>query len=197
MKAALLVLMVVALSGCAIAPPAPPDAGRAQSLSDFPTPDAPDEWALSARAALAVDGEGASAAVSWRHSPQRWRLLLRGALGAGATRLEGAAGGVRLTLADGRTYRGEDPRVLLARLTGFDLPLRHLRWWIVGRPVPGIGGRVTVAPEGDALAYRQAGWAVTLGDYRNVDAYRLPHRLSVIGDGLRLRVRIREWQVPP
>lgn len=197
MKPVLLVVTVLVLGGCAIAPPAPPDASRQQSLRQYQPPEAPGDWALSARAALAVAGEGATAAVSWRHRPEDWRLLLRGALGAGATRLKGDAGGVRLTLADGRSYRGEDPRVLLARLTGFDLPLRNLRWWIVGQPVPEIGGRVTVSPGGHALAYQQAGWAVTLGEYASVGAYRLPHRLSVTGDGLRLRIAIGEWQVPP
>lgn len=151
-----------------------------------------ERWGLHGRLAVRYGGEAATAAFRWRQSGESSVLDLSGPLGAGGLRatLEGQA----LALEDARGGRleGEAAREWLQQGIGGQLPLEHLRWWLLGRPDPALESVADVVPDG--VSFRQAGWGVTAERFESWAGASLPTRLKLAGPGGELRLAITRWE---
>ncbi len=196
-RAALLVLLLVALTGCGINPPDPDAAGGPRAIADWQPPEAPEDWRLRGRAAIRVPEESGTVSVDWRQSGERYRLDMRGTLGAGALRLEGRPGRVVLRRGNGDRLTADSARRLLRQTTGFDLPVERLVWWLRGQPVPDLEGTVTLDDQDRPASIEQAGWQVTYDRWLEVEGYQLPGRLSVKRDAVRVRIAVSQWDIGP
>lgn len=198
MKRTLALLLCLALAGCGVNPPRPGVSGGRQRLTDWTPPDAPASWTLRGRAAVKVPDDSATLSVYWRQTGEHYRISLRAPLGAGGVRLDGEPNGVVLTTSDGRRHHADSAEELLRQATGFELPVRYLRWWIRGLPAPDLGGEVLLGGDRTTPSgYDQDGWQVRYSDWSAVAGFRLPGRFSVQGARVRLRVAISNWRVGP
>ncbi|MDP3858215.1 MAG: lipoprotein insertase outer membrane protein LolB [Stagnimonas sp.] len=196
-RAPALALTTLLLAGCLPAPRpgAPEPAGRAVAEAAWDARQeqlrAIDEFQLQGR--LAVKGGGLSGALRWRQQGARFKLRLAGPLGAGALLLEGDDALVSIKGADIDLVTAEPEQVLAAR-TGWLLPLRALRWWVLGLPAPQTEARVQLDPQGRALGLSQLGWELVFSDYRagepglpgRIEARRGPAQATVIVESLHL-----------
>ncbi len=189
----LALLLIGLLAGCALRPAAPVAELREVAAARWTAPTTPESWQLRARAALAIDEEGGTASLVWRQTPSDYRIDLRGALGAGSLRLQGGTDGVVLTTAAGERYAAQDARTLLAEVSGYDLPVDYLRYWLMGQPAPEIGGSVLIDQQGRVRRIEQAGWQVQLTDYQAHSGFSLPGRITASGKGARLTLLVRDW----
>lgn len=148
-------------------------------------------WAFGGRAAITHGKQSGSLGVEWEDAGssgylvvltapitrQGWRLQERD----GRATLEGMPGGPR---------NGADGAELLRQATGFEIPVRALRYWVQGipdraRPVD----RYVFA--GDALVTLvQDGWQI---DYLAYDAKGRPSRINAARGGDRVRLVIDRW----
>lgn len=196
MKRALTISLCLALAGCGVNPPQPGKVGARKSLADWRPPAAPASWTVRGRAAVKVPDDSATLSVYWRQDQAHYRISLRAPLGAGGARLDGEPGRVVLTTSDGERRLAASPEGLLQQATGFDLPVRYLKWWIRGLPTPDLGGEVLLGDDhATPTGYDQDGWTVRYSDWKAVAGYRLPGRFSVKGEGVRLRFAVSHWQV--
>lgn len=194
-RAAALVALIT-LAGCAVQPPGPEEAVESLSVDAWQAPARPAAWTLSGRVSLQIDDDAGTATVRWRESRDGYRLDLRGALGAGRIRLIREDQAVTLMTADGERHVADNAAELVRAFTGYALPVGFLRWWVTGQPVPWLGGEVDLDAEGRAVALRQGEWRVRYADATRRDGYLLPGRVEVRrGDGVRVRLIIREWQL--
>lgn len=196
-RAPALALTAVLLAGCLPAPRpgAPEPSGRAAAEAAWDARrerlQATDEFQLQGR--LAVKGGGLSGSLRWRQQGPRFNLRLTGPLGAGALLLEGDDALVSIKGADIDLVTAEPEQVLAAR-TGWLLPLRALRWWVLGLPAPWTEARVQLDAQGRALGLSQLGWELVFSDYRagepslpgRIEARRDPAQATVIVESLRL-----------
>lgn len=143
--------LVLALSGCALTPPAAPATGP--------------RW--SGRLALQVEGRsdsGFTASFELRGSPREGELALYTPLGASAALLQWTAG--RATL----RAPGQPARVasslddLVAQATGTEIPVAALFDWLAGIPTAAGGWQADLSQHasGRLRARRLAGPAVNL-----------------------------------
>lgn len=183
----------VLLAGCAVRPPAPEVSDDSVRLADWAPPAAPDAWQLNGRTSLQLGEQGATAALTWRQDQAAYRIDLRGALGAGSLRITGDADGVTVRTADGGRYRAESPRELVRAVTGYDLPVGFLRYWVTGQPVPWLEGRVTLDPAGRPSVIRQGGWRVSYEAFESVGGFSLPGRVAVTRAETSVRMVVRHW----
>lgn len=200
-------LPVLLLTGCAALPTRAPDevarawALRQQALAPITN------WELRGRIALRSRDEGMQASLHWVRDGVRHRITLVGPLGSGQVRLTQDAGGAELTDADKKLYRGTTARDVLARTTGWDVPLESLNWWIRGLPMPGAKAEQELDEDGRLKTLTQLGWAVEFLEYGRYGAYELPSKLfarrheNVPGIGLNhvtleVRVVIERWALP-
>ncbi len=193
----IMVVGMVLMAGCAVRPPEAPQTMNTVAIADWAVPAAPESWRLNGRASLQWRDEGATAGIVWEQSGQRYRIDLRGALGAGSLRLIGRPEGVELSTAAGDRYLADNARELVRATTGYDLPIEFLRWWVTGRAVPWLEGQVIIDDQSRAREIIQDGWRVALSDYQAVDGDWLPHRLSIDGNQASVRLQVRRWQVMP
>ncbi len=136
-------------------------------------------WELRGRLALRTEEEGINASVYWRCDRDTHRIDLAGPFGGGRVRITQDERGAELRDAGNKIYRGASLQELLARVTGWRLPLESLRWWIVGIPAPDTAPRVELDAWGRLKSLEQAGWVVQFLDYTTQGSYELPRRVFV------------------
>lgn len=186
---------VLWLAACAVQPPESNPTAESLSVAAWEPPEAPGAWTLSGRASLAFDDEAGTASLRWQESTEGYQLDLRGALGSGRLRLVGQADTVTLTTADGEQYTASSPTELVRAVTGYNLPVGLLRWWVRGQPVPWMDGEVSLDAQGRAVALDQGGWRVRYARYARQAGYWLPARVEVRHEAIQMRLVIRDWQV--
>ncbi|WP_157315061.1 lipoprotein insertase outer membrane protein LolB [Chitinibacter sp. GC72] len=80
--------------------------------------------------------------------------------------------------------RADDPEALLHTLTGLQLPVSGLRWWLRGQARP------DTPYERDGEVLIQNGWRISASDYRS-GTY--PYRIELSRADLKVRIMITEW----
>lgn len=191
-----LFIATLALAGCATVTTAPAPVTvdwdqRQQELLAL------DRWRMTGRVAVTVNGEGASASIDWRQAGDSADLAVSGPLGVGALRAVIEGSGLQLEDASGARVEGAEAERLLAERLGAEVPIRSLRYWILGIPAPGQPYEETRRADGRPEVLRQSGWQVEFGRFGAVPGGELPVRLTVARDGARLKLAVTRWDLAP
>jgi outer membrane lipoprotein LolB len=185
-------VLAAALAGCvATRPvPAPPASGweqRAAALQRL------ESWQLDGRAAVAVGTQGWQATLDWRQRRESTEVHLSGPLGIGAMVLKRTPDGISLN--------GAPPSdAVLAQLQerlGFDLPLDRLRYWLLGVPDPSAAFELKRNEQDRASQLTQDEWTIDYDRYMPVGADSLPAHLVLNRAGVRVRIAVDHWDLPP
>ena len=187
-------LFVLLLAGCQVAPvraPAPEGAG---SLSEhIAAVQTLQTWGLGGRAAINTLTESGTVSLDWQQDGERYLVNLRAPWGAGSVRIQGSDIGVMLTTSQGVQELAREPRELLVRHTGLDLPLESLRYWLLGIPDPGEPSEPSVDERGLLTELRQLGWHIDYQRYGDFDGLALPTKLFMRGQDIEVRVVVQRW----
>jgi len=179
-------LAVLLLAGCTTTP-APRGSQSAATLS---------VWQFNGRVSLTRGEEGWHAGLHWQEQAGRFHLRVSGPLGQGGFQLNGDARGVVLVDADGQTFAAQDADALLVQVTGWQLPVRGLRYWIRGLPEPAAGKAQTTRDDaGQLRRLEQSGWTINYQRYQMVDGISLPAKLQLAHKDIAVRIVIDQWQL--
>ncbi|MBE0510929.1 MAG: outer membrane lipoprotein LolB [Gammaproteobacteria bacterium] len=190
----LLPLALLWLAGCASQPVAPPATDPQQSwqahqqqLLSVPG------WKLNGRLLLISEHETWNTSINWQQQDERYQIMISAPLGQGSLRLEGDLHTVSLQSHDGEAVQASDPELLLAQQLGWWVPLRALRYWVLGLPAPGDHHK-QLAETGLLSALEQDGWRIEFRDYRQRDGVWLPSRIFATHPEAQVRLSIGQWQ---
>jgi outer membrane lipoprotein LolB len=179
-------LAVLLVAGCATTP-APRSSQSAATVT---------AWQLNGRVSLTRGEEGWHAGLYWQEQADTFYLRISGPLGQGGFQLNGDVRGVVLVDADGQTFAARDVDALLVQVTGWQLPVRGLRYWIRGLPEPAAGTVHTTRDEaGQLRRLEQSGWTVNYQRYQLVDDILLPAKLQLLHDDVSVRIVIDQWEL--
>jgi outer membrane lipoprotein LolB len=186
----LMVLCSMGLAACVTtrrAPvPAATLAGWEQRVGDLQGLNA---WQLDGRAAVAVGTQGWQASLNWQQSGKSAEVHLSGPFGVGALVLKRTPEGLSLN--------GAPPSdAVMAQLQerlGVELPLDHLRFWLLGVPDPSVAFELKRNDQDRALQLTQDDWSVDYDRYMPVDGDLLPARLVLSREGVRVRIAVDHW----
>lgn len=189
--------VLLLLGGCVTLPP---DVPQPEGVEDFAAHrqrvEALEAWRLRGRAAVTTPDDSGNLTVAWRQQGAEYLVELRAPLGAGAVRLQGVPGEVRLRTSDGEEASASEPAELLRRYTGYQLPVEALRYWLLGVGVPDVPAAREFGADGLLQKLQQQGWTV---DYRRYGVFgdlALPTKIFMRnGDGIELRLIVSEWQL--
>lgn len=152
------------------------------------------DFALDGRIAVRVQARGYSANLKWRHAGEADSVRLLSPLGTTIATLDADATGAKLVAADKKVYRSQNVESLTRKVLGWDLPLQGLQHWVLGRPDPGLP---ISGEERDSrtrlLRFIQNGWQIAYLAYAGDSV--LPQRMTLVRDGLSLRLVIDHWDV--
>jgi outer membrane lipoprotein LolB len=179
-RRALLCMAVLALAGCATPVP---------RLSSPPA--LPERYAVSGRVGVNADGKGYSAAFAWQHTAQQDRVTLSNPLGQTLAVL--ALGPEGASLDDGKSPPrvAADAESLTEQILGWRLPVRGLRYWLLGLADPSTPARWR-EEDGERLL-EQDGWRIRLTQTPG----QLPERLRLERPALDVKLVLRDWQLEP
>jgi outer membrane lipoprotein LolB len=146
-------------------------------------------WQLDGRAAVALGTQGWQASLNWRQTDLYAEVHLSGPFGIGAVILKQGPEGLSLNGAapsDAVTSQVQD------RL-GFEPPLDHLRFWLLGVPDPAVAAEVKRNAQDRAQQLTQEGWSVLYDRYVAVGGDFLPAHVVLSRDDLHVKIVIDHW----
>jgi len=197
----LLLLVVVVLLGACTSKPI-----RKETLPDWQSKQSAlaeiDNWKMHARIGLRGMARSGSASLIWVETPEQRNLRLLGPLGGGLVLLQQDATGVSIQDSKGGIWHGQDAGELIYRVTGWQIPVSGLRWWLLGLTEPGSKAKSTVDTEHRLIRVQQAGWKVSLDKYTQFGDHELPASIvmeTVAGREderyIRIKVIIKDWKI--
>jgi outer membrane lipoprotein LolB len=173
---------------------------QAAVVTDMPSQaSALSNWHISGKVGVRLRDDAHSAYIEWTQQGPHFDLLLFGPLGQGKSRLWGDASGVELTTARGETWRDRSPEALLQRLYGWQLPVSRAQYWVKGLAAPKSNARRKYNADGTLSHLEQEGWIIDYVSYQQVATARLPHKLIMRYDAVRVTLIISRWEAlaPP
>ena len=67
------------------------------------------------------------------------------------------------------------------------VPVRSLRYWVIGLPEP------TSPYIATATGFTQAGWLIDYKQMQSVDKQSMPHKITVSNEQVKLKLIIDQW----
>lgn len=152
-----------------------------------------ESWALTGRAASG-GGFGLKGSLRWVQRGEQFTLNVRGPFGVGAAQLRGTPAQVEVRSGK-QTWMTHEPEELLLQEFGWTLPVRSLRYWVVGLPAPGAPADFTLDADGRINTLKQAGWSVQYADYAPAPILALPGALQATQGDTTLKLSIDRWEL--
>ena len=185
-----LLIGLLLLGGCSTVPsPATSATSLEQSRAKLRSVRA---FTFRGRMAFRADDINYPARFDWDYNAQSERLELTAPLGQGWLTLTRTPTHAQLDTSTGLQRREQGLDQLLRDIVGFDVPVRALRFWLVGLPAPGVAFEATTNDAGLYSEIVQQGWRVILRDFEVHDELWLPKRLTATRDKLEVRVIANE-----
>lgn len=186
----LLLTGLLLLGGCStVPPPATSATSLEQARAKLRSVRA---FTFRGRMAFRDDDINYPARFDWDYNAQSERLELTAPLGQGWLTLTRTPTHAQLDTSTGLQRREQGLDQLLRDIVGFDVPVRALRFWMVGLPAPGEVFEATANDTGLYSEIVQQGWRVVLRDFELHDELWLPKRITATRDKLEVRVIANE-----
>ncbi len=179
----LAVVAVALFAACASKPPVlPPGAIPGE------------QFELSGRVAVKLDGRGYSARMRWLHDSDADAIWLYSPIGSTIATLTADAGSATLVTAKKETFQSENVQQLTREILGWDLPLPGLQHWVLGRANPAVPVTEIERDEQERITRLvQGDWQVDFAGYAGDG--RLPQSLLLHYADLRVRLVIDRWNL--
>jgi outer membrane lipoprotein LolB len=157
-----------------------------------------ESWALHGRIAVAAGEDGFSGGFDWSQQCATADIELSGPMGGKLMDIR-VEGDESFVAASGGNDVGSDAQQFIDEHLGPGqlLPVREMRYWLVGAPAPGIPHEESLGEDRRLASLAQSGWQVRYDRYQPVGSIALPARMEMTTEGLRLRVAISDWRLSP
>lgn len=155
-----------------------------------------DNWRLEGRIGVVTPHRGGSASLNWREQGGSMALTFSGPFGIGTVKLTGTPEQMLIRNSKGQEWTTDEPDTALERALGWPVPLASLRYWVVGRPAPGVPYRLQLGSRGLVMSLQQQGWTVRYETYSPVHGLLLPTRLAANRSGGRVKLIVSTWRLP-
>ena len=172
------------MSACSIVP-VEPDAhySRAARLHLYEL----EHWSFEGRLALTGQKDSWSANIAWEHGPDEEKIKLSGPLGQGAVVIQVTGNIVTIDRGGNDVQTSTQPEEFINQQLGMFVPVRSLRYWVVGLPEPAQSYRET------DTGFNQARWLSEYKQMQSVDGESMPRKMTVMNEQVKLKVIIDHW----
>ena len=151
------------------------------------------QWKLEGRIAVKSGNEGWNANLFWEHDGGQERLRIYGPFGQGAVSIVVQSDLVYINEGNGAVTSSREPDQMLKQRLGFFVPLRSLRYWVLGLPAPDIGYQAELDEKGGLKGFSQQGWVLAFDDFSTVGDFVMPQKMTIQGNEVRLKLVVDEW----
>jgi outer membrane lipoprotein LolB len=146
-----------------------------------------EQWSFEGRLGLTGIKDSWQANINWQHRSSDEEIKLSGPLGQGATIIKLTGTLVTIDRGNDKIQTSLEPEAFISQQLGMFVPVRSLRYWVIGVPEPG-------SPYVEAgLGFRQAGWLIEYKQMQRVNAQNMPRRITVANEKVKLKIMIDQW----
>jgi len=154
------------------------------------------QWKISGRFGAQSETESWHGSINWSQNVDQYNIQISGPLSSGSFSLQGNSNQSTLKLAKDKSYEAGDPELLLETHTGLRLPIKNLRYWIVGTPSPlNNDSRIILNNEGLLSKLSQMGWDISFKKYHKISNVLLPRKIFLENHEFDVRLVIQNWQI--
>ncbi|MEL0660729.1 lipoprotein insertase outer membrane protein LolB [Psychromonas arctica] len=201
MKKILLLLSIIALSGCS---------QFASDIEDVPLStnltweqqqqklQQLDHWTLTGKLAIFLENDRQTANIYWKQQGDNYSIQLTTFIGTRILQVTKNAQGVEIINNDDEVFTGQDANTLIKQLSpGLDLPISALQQWIKSNPANASYQLNDQQQVNDILGLDASHnlWEVSFQQYQNFSGIALPKRVDLKRDNIRLKIAINQWKV--
>jgi outer membrane lipoprotein LolB len=189
-------VVIIVLSGC-VSPPQPTVSlnSSAHQLSLMQQ----NSWLIKGKLGFKSPEKKQSANVRWQQTQQDYQLNMTSIIGTSLLKMKGDKNGVTL-MTDDKTYEDSDPSHLIWRVTGWQIPVEKLRFWIKGQHQK--NDKVLTSEQGwvkqlQPICNNCQNWLINYDNYKLINEIWLPHKV-VLHNSLnnsQLLIRINKWDL--
>jgi len=210
MKLWIVLTLAAVLAGCATIDTVERSDDRALYAAHAATIASISSWKIRGRLSARSQDRGDIARLLWNRDVKRHHFELYGTIGSRRIRIFQDDQSVSLEDTQGAMIEGTSARSVIRERTGWDLPIDELIYWLVGAVSEDSPAEIQWDTNGHLVSIVQAGWDVTLANYRSFGSYKLPTRLfikrlpgrddsenaqSSESQTFEIRIAIKEWGV--
>ncbi len=152
-------------------------------------------WEISGAMAAKNKAKAWSASMNWvQHGPNSYQIRLMGPLGGGTVLINKS--GKTITFQDGaKKASSTNADELLVQQTGIRLPVNNLYYWVRGLPAPGTVQSEKHDQYNHLVQLKQNGYTIDFTQYTSVKGIDLPSTIRLVGNGVMVKVIIKNWNV--
>lgn len=184
--------LMLSLSGCVTNNQTAPVSAATKAAANLQA------WRLNGRVALSSAQQNGSASLRWQQKPSGFRVDIVAPLNAVSLRVTGNEAGVQMVQGD-QTVSAASLEALEQKMSAQAVPFANMKYWIRGLPHP--DRPVTAVKKSSAGNYQQftqADWQIVFNQYKNVNGYVLPTKLTATNRAdsrTKIVVLINQWQL--
>jgi|GEM_PF-2224774 len=147
-------------------------------------------WSANGKIGVSGIEQSGSGSFTWQQQSDVSKLLVRGPVGVGSMQI--MLNGTQLSMqsSDGAQYNAEQVLNQLETRLGVPLPVNQLRYWLLGVPGPGK----FQWSEANAVL-EQDGWRIAYGEWQQHGELRVPIKLTLTREQLRIVMVVQSWQL--
>lgn len=133
--------------------------------------------------------------MNWvQQGANSYQIRLMGPLGGGAVLI--SKKGNTITFQDGsKITTSTNADELLLKQTGIRLPVNNLYYWVRGLPAPGGVQSEKHDQFNHLIQLKQNGYTIDFNKYTSVKGIDLPSMIRLEGNGVMVKVVIKNWVV--
>lgn len=195
-QAILLTGLACTLPACVTAPVAKPAASpssEALRLQHLQSLAAIQQFSLQGRIGVQTYGKGFSGSLHWQHDSTDDNIALFSPLGGQVASIRKDAGQITLEDTNGKIYAAADAETLTQTVLGWQLPLKGLVDWSLGRPASSAIQGSTWNEQGLLTSLDQDGWKIEYDNYTEQHGYTLPGKIFLKSEKLNLKLLVEKW----
>ncbi|NOT85271.1 MAG: outer membrane lipoprotein LolB [Methylococcaceae bacterium] len=174
------------LASCSVTPELPQEGYAAiskQHLRELK------HWGLDGRISISSPDDSWSANIEWQSVLHGDTIRLSGPLGQGAVVIQLGADRVSIDRGDGQVQRSQDPDAFVVEQLGVFVPVRALKYWVIGLPDPSRAIRYTLQ------GFEQEDWQVEYKEWQSLAGKAMPRKVTVINDKIKLKLVCDQWVI--
>ncbi|PQJ53922.1 lipoprotein insertase outer membrane protein LolB [Psychrosphaera saromensis] len=186
----IIVLLAAFLSSCGLLnKPSDPDFKLPADINKLKS------WTVRGKVLIKTDTENVSGYFYWHKDLETNQFSLNAFIGINILSLT-TENGISTLEFGGSVYQDTNPTRLIQTVTGLDLPIENLEFWVRGQ-LTGTEKHIVRGSQNIkqfVQINKQQKWQVKYSKYQKQNIYHLPMAISLTGKNTKLKLSVSSWE---
>jgi outer membrane lipoprotein LolB len=152
-------------------------------------------WSFQSAVIITNAQEKVLVHIRWQQFDYKYILNITSLFNFGGVKIIGDPTNIALWRSATNKTIATTPEELMDKELGWSLPLKNMRYWIVGLPAPKLAYTFQVDRCNRLIFLQQQGWKISYADFVSVNKIDFPTTILLNNAKLQIKVMIRKWSI--